>query len=106
MREEQARHLKRPIYPMPDFLHSALLTHGLLEAYQQRPAYQQNDYIGWITRAKHQGTQDKRLQQMLDELTTGDRYMRMAYPAGEAPRKERTDDEPSRTDRLSTASQS
>jgi hypothetical protein len=36
---------------MPDFIHSALLKRGLLEAYQNRPAYQQNDYIGWITRA-------------------------------------------------------
>jgi hypothetical protein len=46
MREEQASRLKRPIYPMPDFIHSALLKHGLLEAYQNRPAYQRNDYIG------------------------------------------------------------
>ena len=75
MREEQARRLKRPIYPMPDFIQSALLKHGLLEAYQQ------NDYIGWITRAKQQATREKRLQQMLDELATGDRYMNMAYTA-------------------------
>ena len=78
MREEQASRLKRPIYPMPDFIHSALLKHGLLEAYQKRPAYQQNDYIGWITRAKQPATRAKRLKQMLDELATGDRYMNMA----------------------------
>jgi uncharacterized protein YdeI (YjbR/CyaY-like superfamily) len=81
MREEQARRLKRPIYPMPDFIQSALLKHGLLEAYQKRPAYQQNDYIGWIAHAKQQATREKRLQQMLDELATGDRYMNMAYTA-------------------------
>jgi uncharacterized protein YdeI (YjbR/CyaY-like superfamily) len=81
MREEQASRLKRPIYPMPDLIQSALLKHGLLEAYQNRPAYQQNDYIGWITRAKQQATREKRLKQMLDELATGDRYMNMAYTA-------------------------
>ncbi len=79
MREEQASRLKRPIYPMPDFIQSALLKHGLLQAYQKRPAYQQNDYLGWITRAKQQATREKRLQQMLDELATADRYMNMAY---------------------------
>jgi uncharacterized protein YdeI (YjbR/CyaY-like superfamily) len=79
MREEQASRLKRPIYPMPDFIHSALLKHGLLEAYQNRPAYQRNDYIGWITRAKQPATRAKRLKQMLDELATGDLYMHMAY---------------------------
>ena len=81
MREEQASRLKRPIYPLPDFIQSALLKHGLLEAYQKRPAYQQNDYIGWITRAKQPATQEKRLQQMLDELAAGDRYMHMTYTA-------------------------
>jgi Bacteriocin-protection, YdeI or OmpD-Associated len=42
-------------------------------------AYQQNDYIGWITRAKQQATREKRLQQMLDELATGDRYMHIQH---------------------------
>jgi hypothetical protein len=46
MREDQARRLKRPIQPMPEFIHTALLTRGLLEAYQRRPAYQQNVRIG------------------------------------------------------------
>src|SRR5215468_10315845 len=81
MREEQARRLKRPIYPMPDFIQSALLKNELLEAYQKRPAYQQNDYISWITRAKQQVTREKRLQQMLDELATGDRCMHLVYTA-------------------------
>jgi len=57
----------------------ALLSRGLMDAYQSRPAYQQNDYIGWITRAKQKATQEKRLNQMLEELEAGDRYMGMAY---------------------------
>jgi uncharacterized protein YdeI (YjbR/CyaY-like superfamily) len=51
----------------------------LMDAYLKRPAYQQNDYIGWIMRAKRPETAQKRLQQMLDELERGDRYMGMLY---------------------------
>ncbi len=51
----------------------------LMEKYLERPAYQQNDYIGWILRAKQQKTIDKRLTQMLDELTSDDKYMKMSY---------------------------
>jgi hypothetical protein len=43
------------------------------------PPYQQNDYIGWITRAKRQETKEKRLAQMLVELERGDKYMNMDY---------------------------
>jgi hypothetical protein len=64
---------------MPDFIEVALIEHGLVDAYRARPAYQQNDYIGWITRAKRQETVEKRLAQMLDELASGDQYMKMVY---------------------------
>ena len=65
---------------MPAFIRKALLQRGLLRGYYRRPPYQQNDYVGWITRAKRKETQEKRLAQMLDELEAGDRYMKMAYP--------------------------
>jgi len=58
----------------------ALEARGLMEVYKRRPAYQQNDYIGWITRAKREETVKKRLAQMLDELERGDTYMKMNYP--------------------------
>jgi len=64
---------------MPDYIREALESHGLMEAYRARPPYQQNDYIGWITRAKRIETQEKRLNQMLDELEKGDVYMKMAW---------------------------
>jgi uncharacterized protein YdeI (YjbR/CyaY-like superfamily) len=64
---------------MPDYIRDALLERGLMEAYRSRPPYQQNDYVGWITRAKRQATQEKRLAQMLDELERGDKYMKMDY---------------------------
>jgi uncharacterized protein YdeI (YjbR/CyaY-like superfamily) len=72
--------LKRPRHPMPDFVKRALEERGLMEDYRQRPAYQQNDYIGWITRAKREPTKQKRLRQMLDELEMGGVYMNMAHP--------------------------
>jgi len=31
---------------MPDFIKEALLHHERMDAYRDRPAYQQNDYIG------------------------------------------------------------
>ena len=73
--------LKRPRYPMPAFVMEALLERGLMSAYEARPPYQQNDYIGWITRAKQEKTIQSRLDQMLDELERGDRYMKMPYRA-------------------------
>lgn len=71
--------LKRPVHPMPVFIRDALLEHKLMQAYRNRPAYQQNDYVGWIARAKRKETQAKRLAQMLDELERGDKYMNMAH---------------------------
>jgi len=60
--------MTRPRYPMPSFIRQALEEHGLMDAYNERSAYQQNDYIGWRARAKRQETKDRRLRQMLDEL--------------------------------------
>lgn len=73
--------LKRPRYPMPADVRRALDERGLLDAYRDRPPYQQNDYIGWITRARRPETRRRRLDQMLDELEAGDRYMKMPYRA-------------------------
>jgi uncharacterized protein YdeI (YjbR/CyaY-like superfamily) len=72
--------LKRPVIPMPPFIAYALKENGLLSAYANRPAYQQNDYIAWIMRAKRAETRNRRLQQMLDELKAGGLYMNMRHP--------------------------
>jgi len=71
--------LKRPRYAMPDTIGEALTESGLMDAYRERPAYQQNDYVGWITRAKRPETVQKRLAQMLEELERGNKYMKMDY---------------------------
>jgi uncharacterized protein YdeI (YjbR/CyaY-like superfamily) len=56
---------------MPDYIRDALEKNNLMEDYQARPAYQQNDYIGWVERAKQAATRQKRLEQMLHELEVG-----------------------------------
>ena len=71
--------LKRAKNPMPPLVRDALESHGLMEAYKARPPYQQNDYLGWIARAKLDATRQKRLNQMLSELKSGDKYMNMAW---------------------------
>ena len=71
--------LKRAKNPMPPFVREALDSHGLIDAYKARPPYQQNDYLGWISRAKLDATRQKRLNQMLDELKGGKKYMNMAW---------------------------
>jgi uncharacterized protein YdeI (YjbR/CyaY-like superfamily) len=52
-----------------------------MDDYNARPAYQRNDYIGWIERAKQTKTKEKRLAQMLSELKAGGVYMKMKHNA-------------------------
>ena len=86
MDKKRSFRLKRPRYKMPQFVRAALLESGLMDAYHDRPPYQQNDYIGWISRAKREETKHRRLTQMLSELAGGDSYMNMAYRPRRAPR--------------------
>ncbi|WP_324667994.1 YdeI/OmpD-associated family protein [Geochorda subterranea] len=79
MRERDGSRLRRPRHEMPDFVREALMASGLMPRYLERPPYQQNDYIGWITQARRDDTRQKRLQQMLDELARGDVYMKMPW---------------------------
>ncbi|NNE86657.1 MAG: YdeI/OmpD-associated family protein [Silicimonas sp.] len=64
---------------MPEYVARALDDAGLRPLYDQRPWYQRNDYLGWISRAKREETRQKRLHQMLEELRAGDVYMKMAW---------------------------
>ena len=66
---------------MPSEVLAALESHGLKSAYDARPPYQRNDYLGWIARAKREATRTKRLEQMLSELKSGASYMKMPYRA-------------------------
>ena len=73
--------MKREVYDIPDYVAAALDKSGLWDRYRARPPYQRNDYIGWISRGKREETRQKRLNQMLDELRSGDSYMGMGYNA-------------------------
>lgn len=79
MKNPKTGRLKRPRHPMPAFVRAALVRDRLMSAYLERPPYQKNDYLGWITRAKLETARQRRLSQMLDELARGDRYMKMVY---------------------------
>ena len=79
MKRRAKGNLTRPINPMPYFVEESLENRGLKGAFEARPAYQQNDYIGWINRAKRPETKLKRLEQMLDELRVGGVYMGMVH---------------------------
>lgn len=71
--------LRRPRNAMRAFVRDALIQSRLMKAFQMRPAYQRNDYLGWIDRAVRGETRRRRLTQMLQELAAGDRYMNMAF---------------------------
>ncbi len=71
--------LKRPLQPMPEDVKSILESEGLGDAYRARPAYQRNDYLGWIALAKRPETREKRIRQMLSELRGGQVYMGMRH---------------------------
>lgn len=82
---ESNPNLERDVQPMPDDVLMRLTERGLLATYHARPAYQQNDYLGWIGQGKRTETREKRVAQMLDELDQGGVYMGMAHPASAKP---------------------
>ena len=77
--------MKRPRYVMPADIAKALKTNELAAAYRDRPDYQQNNYIGWIARARLQATRQKRLDQMIAELRKGGIYMSVAHEPSARP---------------------
>ncbi len=75
--------LKRPVHPMTTEVEQALDASELRPAYDARPAYQRDDYLGWIEQAKREDTHRRRIGQMLDELEDGDAYMGMPWAPGQ-----------------------
>lgn len=72
--------MARARHPMPDDVIEAIEREGVLADYEARPAYQRNDYLGWIGQARRAGTRRRRIEQMIDELRRGGVYMRMDHP--------------------------
>jgi hypothetical protein len=50
-----------------------------LPAYDERLAYQRNDYLAWIARAERGETRTRRLNQMLGGLAQGGVSMNMKH---------------------------
>ncbi|MGE3792894.1 MAG: YdeI/OmpD-associated family protein [Dehalococcoidia bacterium] len=50
---------RRPRYPIPDAVREALAARRPVEAYEARPAYQRNDYLGWIVLGQRPATREK-----------------------------------------------
>jgi hypothetical protein len=73
---------------MPTDIASLLNTQGLRAAYDARPPYQRNDYLGWIARAVRPATRARRIERMLDELRAGAGYMGMAWTPRSSGRSE------------------
>lgn len=71
--------LARKKNPMPAFVRAALAKKKLASAFRARPAYQKNDWLGWIARAARPETRAKRLASMLRELKAGRGYMGMKW---------------------------
>jgi len=71
--------LKIALNPMPKDVEEGLNRENLTDAYRKRPPYRQNDYIGWILKAKKPETREKRIAQMLEELRSGAKYMGLEY---------------------------
>ena len=74
-------------HAMPGFVRKALEKRKLVDAFRARPAYQQNDYLGWIAQAKLDAPMQQRLAQMLDELEHGGLFMAAPWspPAAASP---------------------
>jgi uncharacterized protein YdeI (YjbR/CyaY-like superfamily) len=69
----------RPRHPMPQDVADALDVSGLRAAYDARPPYQRNDWLGWIAGSKRPDTRARRLHSMLSELRAGQGYMGMPW---------------------------
>lgn len=72
--------LRRPTHHMLADIEKMLTEHRLRNAYDDRPAFQRNDYLTWAGRAKRPETRTKRVNQMLRELKEGGMYMGMQHP--------------------------
>jgi hypothetical protein len=59
---------------MPGNVRTALVKRELIDAYRDRPEYQQHDYLRWIAAAAGPTAKQQRLDQMLDELAKGNVY--------------------------------
>jgi len=77
--DESNNRLQRDVYIMSSDIKKVLEKGKVLKDYFARPHYQQNDYLGWILRAKREETRLKRINLMVSELKKGGVYMGMKH---------------------------
>jgi uncharacterized protein YdeI (YjbR/CyaY-like superfamily) len=78
-KEMDNKKLAPPMEYYPEFVHEALQQNGLYSRFTVRPVYQQINYLKWINSAQKSETKLKRLDQMLSELRSGDKYMSLPF---------------------------
>jgi hypothetical protein len=76
--------------PMPGNVKSALDKRSLMDAFRDRPTYQQDDYLKWISTAAGPTMKQQRLDQMLDELEKGGSFKGTPWAAPEKQEPVRT----------------
>lgn len=69
--DKKSHNLKIILHQAPPYIKKDILKYKLMRAYHSRPPYQQNDYVGWILRAKKEEIRKKRIKQMLKEISDG-----------------------------------
>lgn len=79
-KSKRSQKLIRKLNPMPGYKENAIKDHGVKDDYMARPAYQRNDYLGWIAHSKKEEAKKKRLNKMLQELKVGGVYIKMEHP--------------------------
>ncbi|MGI9317008.1 MAG: YdeI/OmpD-associated family protein [bacterium] len=65
---------------LPKFVQEALQQHDLCSQFRIRPKHQQINYLRWINSAQRSKVKIKRLNQMLQELKCGDKYLDLPIP--------------------------
>ncbi len=66
---------------MPGNVKTALAKRSLTDAFRDRPQYQQDDYLKWITSGAGPTVKQQRIDQMLEELEKGDAFKGAAWTA-------------------------
>jgi uncharacterized protein YdeI (YjbR/CyaY-like superfamily) len=72
--------LRRKPNELPEHVKQALEQAALRADFDARPAYQRDEYLAWLTRAKQPEVRAKRLALMLAELEAGGVFMRGDHP--------------------------
>ena len=78
-RPQTTRVLARPHLPLPADVRHALVGHGVLGAFKERPPNQQDDCMAWVSRARLEASRAARILALVEALQHGERVMRAAW---------------------------